>query len=101
MGEARGEASPRQRLRRKLANELLAAAAQHAIVTDELQELERRRRGGELSNRDLLRVQELRRRKLMARLRHDRAHRRLVGLLATGVAVEGLSRASYGDGPAV
>ena len=77
------EGSPRDRLRRRLANELLSAAAQHAIVTDELQDLERARRVSGLGPRDMLHVQELRRRKLVLRLRHDRANRRLMSLLAT------------------
>ena len=77
------EGSPRDRLRRRLANELLAAAAQHANVTDELQDLERARRVSGLGPRDMLHMQELRRRKLVLRLRHDRANRRLMSLLAT------------------
>ena len=65
---------------RRLANELLAAAAQHAIVTDELQDLEAVRKRRELTRSEALLAQDLRRRKLVSRLRHDRAHRRLMAL---------------------
>ena len=72
--------TPVLRLRRRLGNELLAAAARHAAISDELQDLDRLRSRGTWSAAQAERYEYLRRQKVEARIRHDMAHRQLVRL---------------------
>jgi len=75
------------RLRRRLGNELLAAAARHAAVSDELNDLEviRSRRGWTSDQAE--RYEHLRREKVEARIRHDQAHRQLMRLPSSPLRV--------------
>src|SRR4051794_35209353 len=68
--------------RRRLANELLVAAARHSAIVDELHDLELMREQGPLSDEEEQRERELRELRADARQRHDRAARDLRKLMA-------------------
>jgi hypothetical protein len=72
--------TPVLRLRRRLGNELLAAAARHSAISDEITDLEVLRSQGVWSTEEAERYEHLRRQKVEARVRHDQAHRQLVRL---------------------
>jgi len=78
-------ASPFATTRRRVAEELLAAAARHAVISDELYDLERVREQRSLTAKELARLEQLRAEKLVCRLRHRRAHTRLVRLTASSL----------------
>lgn len=59
--------------RRALANELLRAAAEHSALSDELHDLEVLGARRPLTSQEALHAEELRRRRLEARQRHDTA----------------------------
>jgi len=72
--------TPVLRLRRRLGNELLAAAARHSAISDELHDLESLRAGDDWTTERAERYEHLRREKVAERLRHDQAHRQLMRL---------------------
>ena len=69
-------------MRRRLANELLTAAARHSAIVDELHDLDRLREQGPLGPDEEARERELRALRADARRRHDRAARDLRRLMA-------------------
>ena len=69
-------------VRRRLANELLTAAARHSAIVDELHDLELLREQGPLGPEEEARERELRAMRAEARQRHDRAARDLRKLMA-------------------
>ena len=75
--------TPVLRLRRRLGNELLAAAARHAAISDEIHDLEAMRSGGAWSPEQAERYEYLRRQKAAERGRHDQAHRQLMRLASS------------------
>jgi len=75
--------TPVLRLRRRLGNELLAAAARHAAISDELHDLEAMRSEGGWNPEQAERYDYLRRQKAAERSRHDQAHRQLMRLPAS------------------
>ena len=75
--------TPVLRLRRRLGNELLAAAARHAAISDEIHDLEEMRSGGGWSAEQAERYDYLRRQKAAERVRHDQAHRQLMRLASS------------------
>jgi len=77
--------SPFAKTRRRVAEELLAAAARHAVISDELYDLEKLREERPLAAKELARLEQLRAEKLLCRLRHRRAHARLVRLTASSL----------------
>ena len=77
--------SPFAKTRRRVAEELLAAAARHAVISDELYDLEKLREERSLGPKELARLEQLRAEKLLCRLRHRRAHSRLVRLTASSL----------------
>lgn|GEM_PF-2975220 len=72
--------------RRRLATELLAAAARHSAIVDEVHDLEALREQRELSESEQRRYAELRQLRAEARRRHDQAVRDLRRLMS-GVRV--------------
>jgi hypothetical protein len=68
-------------MRRQAASEVLAAAAAHSLLTDQLHDLESRRRD-HWSPEDTAEHRELRERIDEARHHHDEAHRRLRAISA-------------------
>ncbi len=80
------ELPPLVEARRHWAGVLLAAAAAHCGITDELHDLEELRASRPLTATEQARYDDLRVRKQEARRRHDEAHRRLLRLSAGGPA---------------
>jgi hypothetical protein len=70
------------RTRRRLASELLSAAARHSAIVDELHEIDLMREQRALTPEETERYQELREARRMARHRHDVAARDLKRLMA-------------------
>ena len=68
--------------RRRLANELLTAAARHSAIVDELRDLEHLRDLGPLGPEEEARERELRGMRAEARRRHDQAARDLRRLMS-------------------
>ncbi len=66
--------------RRRWAGALLAAAAVHCRISDEIHDLEEIRTQREWTTREERRYEELRAEKFRARRDHDEAHRRLMQL---------------------
>lgn len=71
--------------RHRLAREVLAAAAAHSVVTDQLLDLDSTARQRPLDDDEQERQRELRMAKQAARRRHDEARRRL-RLLSRGLS---------------
>jgi hypothetical protein len=69
-------------MRKKAASEVLAAAAAHSLLTDELHDLDALRRERAWTAEEATRHGELRLRLEEARRRHDDAHRRLRAISA-------------------
>jgi hypothetical protein len=77
------QASGLQESRRRLAGEMLAAAATHSVICDELDALEGVRAERALTAAEEARCEVLRDRKHQLRRRHDIAERRLRALAGT------------------
>ena len=69
-------------MRKKAAGDVLAAAAAHSLLTDQLHDLEAQRREGAWTAEEGALHGELRLRLDEARRRHDAAHRRLRAISA-------------------
>ena len=85
-------------MRKKAAADVLAAAAAHSLLTDQLHDLEALRRERAWTAEEIAREAELRLRLDEARQRHDAAHRRLRAISAFGsrVALSQLGRPRTG-----
>ena len=70
--------------RRQAASDVLAAAAAHSLLTDQLHDLESRRREQPWTQEEAAQHGELRTRIDKARRQHDDAHRRLRAISAFG-----------------
>ena len=70
--------------RRRLASELLTAAARHSAVVDEIHDLEKLREERPWTSDEAARYAELRELRGLARRRHDLAARDLKRLMAGG-----------------
>jgi len=68
--------------RRRLAAELLSAAARHSVVVDEIHDLEDAREGRPLTPAEQERYASLREERALARRRHDHAARDLRRLMS-------------------
>ena len=79
--------TPVLRLRRRLGNELLAAAARHSAISDEIHDLEAMRSAGGWSAEQVERYEYLRRQKAAERVRHDQAHRQLMRLPSSSLRI--------------
>jgi hypothetical protein len=69
-------------MRRQAASDVLAAAAAHSLLTDQLHDLESRRREPGWTPEETARHRELRMRIDEARRQHDEAHRRIRAISA-------------------
>ncbi|CAN5741249.1 hypothetical protein BH24ACT3_BH24ACT3_17970 [soil metagenome] len=70
--------------RHRLAGELLAAAARHSVIVDELDDLMARKDSAGWNSTDRLRYEDLRQQRAEARHRHDQA-RMALRRLASGL----------------